>query len=148
MCRGKIRIDPQRRFILLTRLIVPARAQQQIGEIDARHRICRVVKDRLGIDAAGGVDRADLREQGPELVQRAEMRGRPAQDVDESLLGFPAPVEDAKQRRAFDFEFDAIAAARLPREQSFELGHSRILREPRGPAGLAGGDIARDSGWL
>ena len=77
MRRRIIRIELQCRFIVPARLVVPVGAQEQVGEIDMRHRICRMVQDRLGINAAGGIDRARLGEQGSELVQRAEMRRRP-----------------------------------------------------------------------
>ena len=74
---GVIRIDPQHRFVMLARFRMPVGAQQQIGEVDARHRIFGMMQDRLGIDPAGGVDRAHLGQQRPELVQRAEILRRP-----------------------------------------------------------------------
>ena len=54
-----------------------------------------MVKDRLRIDPAGGVDGPHIRQQGPEFVEGAEMGGRSAQDVDEGLLGIQPPVKGA-----------------------------------------------------
>ena len=68
--------------------------------------------DRLRIDPAGGVDRAHLRQQRPEFVERAEIGRRLAQDIDEGVLGVLPPVEGAEQHRALDFGFDGIVSAR------------------------------------
>ncbi len=73
----------------------------------------------LRINAAGGVDRAHVRQQGAEFVQRAEILRRLAQDIDEGLLGFLPPVEGAEQNRALDFAVDGVAVAM--REQIFKL---------------------------
>ena len=54
-----------------------------------------MVKDRLRIDPAGGVDGPHIRQQGPEFVEGAEMGRRSAQDVDEGLLGILPPVKGA-----------------------------------------------------
>ena len=68
-----------------------------------------MMQDRLGIDAAGRVDRTHVGEQRAEFVQRAEMRWRPAlEDADEGLLCGLAAVECAKQGRALDLEWDGI----------------------------------------
>ena len=53
-----IRIGPQRRLIMRARLFMPVGAKQEIGEVHMPHRVVGMVKDRLGIDAAGGVDGA------------------------------------------------------------------------------------------
>jgi hypothetical protein len=88
------------------------------------HRIFGVVRDRLGIDAAGGVDGAHIRQQRPEFVERAEIgRGSP-QDIDEGLLGILRAVEGAEQNRALDFGFNGLGAAALARKQSLELSQS------------------------
>ena len=110
MRRRAIRIDPQRRLVMLARLVVPVGAQQQIGEIDMPHRVVGVMQDRLRIDPAGGVDRAHLGQERAEFVQRAEMRRRAPQDIDEGLLGVLPPVQRAEQHRALDLGVDGIAS--------------------------------------
>ena len=47
MGRRQFRIDPQRRIVMRARLGVFVGAKQQVGEVDMRQRICRMVQDRL-----------------------------------------------------------------------------------------------------
>src|SRR5438105_334606 len=47
-----------------------------------------------------------------------------------------------------DLAMIIIVAVKLLRERGFDLDHARFLREPRRPAALAGGDIARERRWL
>ena len=68
-----IRIDPQHRFVMLARFHVLLARNSKIGEVHPRHRIVGMVKDRLRIDPAGGVDRSHIRQQRPEFVEGAEM---------------------------------------------------------------------------
>ena len=93
-------VDLQGTFVMFARLLIACRAQQQIGEIDARQRIVRVMLDRLCIDAAGGIDCAHPGEQRAEFVQGAEMRGRAPQDRDEGVLGILMPVQRRQQHRS------------------------------------------------
>ncbi len=86
-----------------------------------RHRIVGMVKDRLRIDTAGGVDGPHIRQQGPEFVEGAEMGRRSAQDVDEGLLGVLPPVEGPEEHRALDFVPDRIGRDRLARQQILKL---------------------------
>jgi hypothetical protein len=88
------------------------------------HRIFGVVRDRLGIDAAGGVDGAHIRQQRPEFVERAEIGRCSSQDIDEGLLGILRPVEGAKQNRALDFGFNGIATGTPTRKQILKLSQS------------------------
>ena len=116
-----IRINPQHRLVMLAGFRVLVGAKQQIGEIHARHRIVRMVKDRLRIDAAGSVNGSHIRQQGPEFVEGAEMGRRSAQNVDEGPLGVLPPVESAQENRAFDFGADRVGLHRLARQHILEL---------------------------
>ena len=91
--------------------------------------------DRLGIDPAGGVDRAHAGQERPEFIERAEMGRRPPQDVDEGLLGVLPPVERAKKHRALDPGVDGVVTGRPMRQQVFQLLQSGFLRQPGRPAG-------------
>ena len=70
---------------------------------------------------------------------------RPAQDIDEGLLGVLLPVERAEQNRAFDFGFDGIGRARGPRQKLVELPQPRFLRQPGSPAMIVAGNITPGS---
>ncbi len=130
-----IRIGPQRRLIMRARLFMPVGAKQQIGEVHMPHRIVGMVEDRLGIDAAGGVDGAHAGQERSELVERAEIRGRPAQDIDEGRLRILPPVQRAKQGRALDFGFQRFVPAARTRQQIVQLTQSGFLCQPGSPAG-------------
>ena len=95
-----------------------------------------MVGDRLRIDAAGGVDRAHVREQRSEFVERGEIRRRPPQDIDEGLLGVLLPVERAEQNRALDLGIDGVAVGGVTRQQLVELPQPRFLRQPGRPAAI------------
>ncbi len=69
-------------------------------------RILRVMGDRFRIDAAGGVDRARIRQQRSEFVERGKIGRRPPQDVDEGLLGVLLPVQCTQQDCALDLGID------------------------------------------
>ena len=56
--RRQFRVDPERGIVMRARVGVFVGAKQQVGEVDMRQRICRMVQDRLNRDPAGGVDRA------------------------------------------------------------------------------------------
>jgi hypothetical protein len=120
------------------RLLVLVGAQQEIGEVDMAHRIIGMVGDRFRIDPAGGIDGAHTGQQRSEFVERAEMRRRPAQDIDEGLLGFLPPVERAEQHRALDFGIDGVAVAAPMHQQLVELPQPRFLRQPGRPAAAPG----------
>jgi hypothetical protein len=109
------------------------------------HRVCGMVGDGLRIDPAGGVDRAHLRQQGAEFVQRAEMRRRPSQDVDKGLLGVLPPAEGAEQHRALDFGIDGNAGAAWAREVLLKLPQPGFLRQTGRPAGIAFDDVMQGS---
>ena len=100
MRRRVFRIDPQRGFVMRARLGVLVGAKQQVGEVDMRHRICRMVQDRLRIDAAGGVDRAHIGQQRPEFVERAEMGRAPGAGYRQRPAGRPARRLSAPSRTA------------------------------------------------
>ena len=107
-----------------------------------------MVQDRLGIDPAGGIDRAHLGQQRSELVQRAEILRRPVQDADKGLLRFLPPVQRAQQYRALDFgRHRHRLAAGATRQQIVELTQPRLLRQPRRPAALVRG-VRRGSRFL
>jgi hypothetical protein len=55
-----------------------------------------MVQDGLGIDAAGGVDRALGGEKRSELVERAEIGRAPLQNIDEGELRLLPPVQCSK----------------------------------------------------
>ena len=139
---GVIRIEPQHRFVMVARFGMPVGAKQKIGQVHPRHRVSGVVQDRLGIDAAGGIDRAHMRQQRPEFVQRAEILGRPAQDIDEGELRLLSPIEGAKQYGALDFGCDGIARGRRHRQQIIELPQPQFLRQPRRPAAAVAGSLS------
>ncbi len=140
----EVGIDPQRGLVMPAGLRVPVGAKQQVGEIDMRNRIFGMVGDRLRIDA-GGVDRAHVRQQGAEFVQRAEMLRRLSQDIDEGLLGVLLPVEGAEQNRALDRAVDDVALAAPTREQVLDLSQSGFLRQPWRPGALAAGNVTQRS---
>ena len=121
MRRRVFRIDLQYGFVMRTRLRVAVGAEQQVGQVDMPHRIFGMMDDRLRIDAAGGVDRAHVREQRSEFVERGKIRRRPPQDIDEGLLGVLLPVERAEQNRALDLGIDAGAVCGATPELVFEL---------------------------
>ncbi len=135
--RRLIRIDPQRRLVMFARFLITAGAQQEIGEVDMRHRIAGMVQDRFRIDPAGGVDRAHLGQQRPEFVQRAEIGRRLPQDRDKGVLRVLASIERSEQYSSFDFEMDGVASCALMCEQVVELSQPGLLRQPRRPAGAA-----------
>ena len=115
MRRRVIRIDPKHRLIMPPRFFILAGAQQEIGEVHMPDRILRMMQDRLRVNAAGGVDRAHLGEQGAEFVQGTEM-GRPIlQDGDEGEFRFVAPVERRKQDGALNTPLDRRVGGRAPR---------------------------------
>ncbi len=95
-----------------------------------------MVQDRFRIDAAGGVDRAHIRQQRPEFVERAEIGRRPSQDIDEGLLGVLSPVERAKQHRALDLGIAGIDLDAATRDQILKLSQPRFLRQTGSPAGM------------
>ena len=92
--------------------------------------------DRFRIDAAGGIDRAHVRQQRPEFVERAEIRRRPPQDIDEGLLGVLSPVERAEQDRALDLGIDGAALNGVTRQFVLKLSQPRFLRQPGRPAAI------------
>ena len=112
---GVMRVGFQGGLVMHARLLVPVGAKQEIAEIDARHRILRMMQDRLRVNAAGGVDRAHLGEQGAEFVQGAKMSGPPLQDGDEGEFCFVAPVERRKQDGALNTPLDRRVGGRAPR---------------------------------
>jgi len=134
VCRRVIGIDLKRRFVVPPRLLILAGAQQQIGEVDMRNRILRVLQDRFGIDAAGGIDRAHFGEQGAKFIQRAEMGRPPLQDGDEGEFCVVAPVERRKQHGAFDCVCERRLAVGILLQEGFELLEPRELRQTRRPA--------------
>jgi len=109
-----------------------------------RHRILRVVDNRLGIDPAGGVDSAHIRQQGAEFVEGAEIRGRCSQDIDEGLLGILPPIEGPKQNRALDLGFEDLALDAMTREEILKLYQFRFLRQSGRPVAVAAGNPVRD----
>jgi len=80
-----------------------------------------MVRDSLRIDAAGGIDRAHIRQQGPEFVQRTEVRRRPPQNIDKGLLGVFPPIEGAEQDRALDLALDHTVACGVTGELLLKL---------------------------
>ena len=97
-------------------------------------RILRVMGDRFRIDAAGGVDRAHIRQQRSEFVERGKIGRRPPQDVDEGLLGVLLPVECAEQDRALDLGIDGVRPGGVTRQLVLELLQPGFLRQPGRPA--------------
>jgi len=91
-----MRIRFQRRLVMQARLLVPVGAKQEVGEVHAPHRVVGMVQDGLGIDAAGGVDRALGGEKRSELVERAEIGRAPLQNIDEGELRLLPPVQCSK----------------------------------------------------
>jgi hypothetical protein len=73
------------------------------------------------------------------------MGWRPAQDIDEGLLGVLPPVESAEQNRALDLGIDGIIAGAPMRQQVFQLRQSGFLRQPGSPAARATGSVPRGS---
>ncbi len=132
-----IRIGSQRRLVMSAGLFMPVGAKQEIGEVHPSHRVVRMVEDRLGIDAAGGVDGALARQQRSEFVERAEIRGPPAQDLDEGQLRILRPVQRAEQGRALDLGLDRFVPTARTRQQILKLAQSRFLCQPGSP--VAGG---------
>jgi len=78
-----------------------------------------------------------------EFVQRAEMGRRPAQDIDEGLLGVLPPVEGAEQNRALDFGFDGLAPAALMRQHILKLAQPRFPRNAGRPVAIAAGQVTQ-----
>ncbi len=140
-----IGIEAQRGFVMLARLRVLVGAIQQICQVHISRRMIGVVMDGFGIDAAGGVDRAHVRQQVSERVEGAEVRGRSLQDRDEGLLGFLPAVEGAEQHRALDFNPDEVGSGGRARDQLIELLQSRLLRLPGSPAAITVVHAACDS---
>jgi hypothetical protein len=98
----------------------------------------------IGIDPAGGVDRAHIRQQGAEFVEGAEIRGRSSQDIDEGGLGIRSPIERAKENRAFDLGLNGLVLEAVTRESILKLLQSRFLRQSGRPQAIAAGNAARD----
>ena len=145
---GVIRVRPQYRLVLVASFCVPIDPQHKIGEVHPRHRISGMMQDRLGIDPAGGLDRAHLGQQRPEFVQCAEIfRGSP-QDFDESPLRFSSTIQRSQQYGALNFGPDRISRSRLARQQIDELTQPCLLHQPGRPALLLGA-VRQDNGvWL
>ena len=76
------------------------------------------------------------------------MGGRPAQDIDEGLLGILTPVERAEQNRALDFAIDGFALGGMTRQQIVQLPQSRLLRQPGSPASVGAGMAGRGGRFL
>ena len=72
----------------------------------------------------------------PNSLSALKWVGRPAQDIDEGLLGVLPPVERAEQNRALDFGVDGVGPGRLARQQILELPQPRFLRQPGSPAAI------------
>ncbi len=140
-----IGIDTQRGLVVLARLRVLVGAKQQICQVHMSRRITGVVMDGFGINPAGGVDSAHIRQQVSELVEYAEVRRRPSQNRDEGLLGFLPPVEGAEQHRALDFNPDGVGFGGLARDEVVELLQPRLLRLPGRPAATIVANAACDS---
>jgi hypothetical protein len=122
------------------RLFVLVGAEQEVGQVHSRHRVVGMVEDSLGIDAAGGVDRAHPGQKRSEFIERTEIRRPPAQDIDEGELRLLPPVQRPKQGRALDLGRDGTGAVR-PRDLIVKFAQPRFLREPRGPiARIAAGE--------
>jgi hypothetical protein len=132
---GMIRIGFQGGLVMRPRLGMAVGAKQEIAEVHMRHRIIGMMQDRLGIDAAGGIDRALRREQRAKFVERAEMGRVPAQNIDERRLRVLAAIERAEQRRALDFDRYVRLDIGLANEQAIELAQPRFLREAGSPLG-------------
>ncbi len=130
---GVTGIGLQRGFVMDARFRMAVGAEQEVGEIDARHRVIRMVQDRFRIDAAGGVGGAVGGKQRSEFVERAEMGRMPAQDRDERGLRLGPSIECAEQRRALDLTLQPHLVFAAPREQRIELGEPRFLRKARTP---------------
>ena len=141
-------IDPQHRLVMRARVRVPVGAKQQIGQVDMPDRVLGMMGDRLRIDAAGGLDRAHVRQQRPEFVERGKIRRCSPQDIDEGLLGVLLPVERAEQNRAFDLGVDGAALDGGTRQQIVQLSQSRFLRPPGSPAPVGAGSAMREGGVL
>src|SRR5579872_252648 len=109
-------------------------AEQKVGEIHMRHRLVRMMQDRLAIDAAGRIDGALSCEQRAELVERGEMGWVPLQDGDEGFSCLHTSIERAEQACAFDFGQKARFASARVRQFSIELAQPRLLCQARGPA--------------
>ena len=143
MRRRMFRIDLQHRFVMGARFGVPVGAKQQVGQIDMPDRIFGVMGDRLRIDAAGGLDRAHVRQQRSEFVERGKIRRRPPQDIDEGLLRVLVPVECAEQNRALDLGVDRGSPGGVTRQFVVELPQPGFLRQPGCPAAIGAGDSRR-----
>jgi hypothetical protein len=76
------------------------------------------------------------------------MGGRPAQDIDEGLLGILATVERAEQNRALDFALDGFTRGGVTRQQIVQLPQSRLLRQPGRPASIGAGIAGRGGRFL
>ena len=131
MRRRVFRIDLQYGFVMRARFRVAVGAKQQVGQVDMPDRIFGMMGDRLRIDAAGGVDRAHVRQQRSEFVERGKIRRRPPQDIDEGLLGVLLPVERAEQNRALDLGIDRGSVGGVTRQFVVEL-LSAALPAPAG----------------
>src|SRR5579871_4214882 len=130
---GMLGIGCEGGLVMRARLGVAVGAKQEVRKVDARHRIVRMMQDRFGIDAAGGVDRALAGQPRSEFVERAEMGRMPAQDVDEGCLRLRFSIERPEQRRALDLEHEARLVIAGMRKQRIELGEACFLREARAP---------------
>jgi hypothetical protein len=139
-----IGINSQRRFVVLARLRVLVGAKQQICQVHACDRMIGMVLDGFPINPAGGVDRADVRQQVSELVEGAEVGRRPSQDCDQGLSRIRPPVEGSEQDRALDFSCDGVVFSALARQQVVELLQSRFPRQPERPVMIAAANAVRD----
>jgi hypothetical protein len=128
-----VRIVPQRRLIVLSRFFVFGPAKQQVGEIDVRNRIVRMMQDRLRIDTARRGNGTRPRQQSPEFVQGAEMHWKRAQNGNERQPGIIEAANSAEQARAFDEEIDNVVIDGAARQDRVERGKPRLLCQPRSP---------------
>ena len=143
MRRRMVRIELQHRFVMRARFRVPAGAEQQVGEVDMPDWIVGVMGDRFRIDAAGGLDRAHVRQQRSELIERGKIRRRPPQDFDEGVLGVLLPVERTQQDRALDLGVDRGSPGGVTRQFVLELPQPGFLRQPGRPATIGAVDSGR-----
>jgi hypothetical protein len=129
-------IDPQHRFVMRPRVPVPVGAKQKVGQVHVPDRIVGMMGDRLRIDAAGRIDRAHVRQQRPEFVERGKIRRRPPQDIDKGLPGVLFPVERAEQDSALDLGLDGAALDGVTRQFVLKLPQPGFLRQPGRPAAI------------
>ena len=128
---GVIGIGLQRRLVMRARFRMAVGAEQEVAEVYVRHRVFRMVQDRFGIDAAGGVDGALAGEQRAEFVERAEIGRVPAQDIDEGGLRVCLAIESAEQRRPLDF--GRASRRLLARRGRHQCRHARAARRRQLP---------------